>query len=64
MLAQWSLCDVSDRVRDMGHAIINQLDEDGYLRASFDEIAQRESRLVRELNASETDWELALQAGS
>jgi RNA polymerase sigma-54 factor len=59
MLAQWSLCDVSDRVRDMGHAIINQLDEDGYLRASFDEIAQRESRLVRELNASETDWELA-----
>lgn len=62
MLSQWSLCDVSDRVGAMGAAIINQLDEDGYLRASFEEIAQRESRLVRELDPSDTDWELALQA--
>ena len=62
MLRQWSLCDVTDRVRPLGEAIINQLDEDGYLRASFDEIAQRESRLVRDLQPSETDWELALQA--
>ena len=64
MLAQWSLCDVSDRVRAMGGAIINQLDEDGYLRASFDEIAQRESRTLRDLDPgpTETDWELALQA--
>lgn len=62
MLAQWSLCDVNDRVRLLGHAIINQLDEDGYLRASFEEIAQRESRLVREIEPTETDWELSLQA--
>lgn len=62
LTAQWGLCDVDDRVRAIGRAIINQLDEDGYLRASFEEIAQRESRLVREIEPSETDWELALQA--
>lgn len=62
LLAQWGLCDVNDRVSDMGRAIINQLDEDGYLRASFDEIAQRESKLVRDLEPTETDWELALHA--
>jgi len=62
LLAQWGLCDIDDRVGTMGRAIINQLDEDGYLRATFDEIAQRESALVRELEPSETDWELALHA--
>jgi|TARA_R110000782_G_scaffold19101_4_gene51997 RNA polymerase sigma-54 factor len=62
MLAQWSLCDVPDRVRALGTAVINQLDEDGYLRATFDEIAQREPRIVREIGPSDTDWELALQA--
>jgi RNA polymerase sigma-54 factor len=62
LLAQWALCDVPEQVRVLGEAIINQIDEDGYLRASFDEIAQRESRAVREAQPSETDWELALQA--
>ena len=60
MMDQWALCDVTGRVRAMGEAIINQLDEDGYLRASFDEIALRESRLVRDLEPTEADWELAL----
>ncbi|MFK7885028.1 MAG: RNA polymerase factor sigma-54, partial [Phycisphaerales bacterium] len=62
LLAQWGLCDIDNRVRPMGRAIINQLDEDGYLRATFEEIAQRESSLVRDLGPSETDWELALHA--
>lgn len=66
LLSQWGLCDVPERVRTLGRAIIGQLDEDGYLRASFDEIAQREQRLVREAcpdgSPTETDWELALQA--
>ncbi len=62
LLRQWALCDVSDRVRAMGEAIIGQLEEDGYLRAGFDEIAKRESRLVRDLQPTEADWELALQA--
>ncbi len=62
LLAQWSLCDIDGRVEQLGRAIINQLDEDGYLRASFDEITQRESKLVRGLDPSETEWELALHA--
>ena len=62
LLTQWGLCDIDDRVRAMGRAIINQLDEDGYLRATFDEIAQRESALVRDLEPTDTDWELALHA--
>jgi RNA polymerase sigma-54 factor len=62
LMGQWALCEVDGRVRAMGEAIIGQLDEDGFLRASFEEIAQRESRLVRGLEPSEADWELALQA--
>lgn len=62
MLGQWGLCDVDNRVRALGVAIISQLDEDGYLRASFEEIAQRESKTVRDLAPTETDWELSLQA--
>lgn len=62
LIAQWALCDVPGNVRVLGNAIINQIDEDGYLRASFDEIAQREPRTVRDIGPSETDWELALQA--
>lgn len=62
LLLQWALCDVGDGVRALGRAVINQLDEDGFLRASFDEIARREPRLVAPVAPTETDWELALQA--
>lgn len=62
LMAQWSLTDVSDRVKLMGEVIIANLEDDGYLRAEFDELESRASQALRDLEPSEADWELALQA--
>lgn len=62
LLGQWSLTDVDERIKVMGEVLINSLDEDGYLRASFEEIADRSPMLVSELDPSDADWELSLQA--
>jgi RNA polymerase sigma-54 factor len=59
---QWSLCDVDDRVRALGEVLISELDEDGYLRSSFEEIADRAGAEIKALDAAEADWELALQS--
>lgn len=59
---QWSLTDVSERIKALGAVIIANLDDDGYLRSEFEEIEQRAGQDVRALEASEADWELALQA--
>ncbi len=62
LLDQWALTDIDDRIRAIGKVLIQSLDEDGYLRASFEEIADRSSALVESLSPSEADWELGLQA--
>jgi RNA polymerase sigma-54 factor len=62
LMAQWSLTDVGDRVRLMGEVIIANLGDDGYLRAEFGELEQRSAQALRDLEPSEADWELALQA--
>lgn len=62
LMAQWSLTDVSDRVKLMGEAIIANLEDDGYLRAEFEELESRSGQALRDLKPSEADWELALQA--
>ena len=62
LLDQWSLVDVQERIKVMGEVLINSLDEDGYLRASFEEIADRSPALIEELAPTESDWELAIQA--
>lgn len=59
---QWSLTDVSDRIKALGAVIIANLDEDGYLRSEFEEIEQRADQELRAMDPSEADWELALQA--
>jgi RNA polymerase sigma-54 factor len=62
LLDQWALTDIDDRVRMLGEVIINSLDEDGYLRTGFVDIADRASQQIKETQPSEADWELALQA--
>ncbi|MEX0875940.1 MAG: RNA polymerase factor sigma-54 [Phycisphaerales bacterium] len=62
LLDQWSLTDVGPRVRALGEVIINTLDEDGYLRTDFEEIADHAPQPIKELSPTEADWELALQA--
>jgi len=62
LLDQWSLTDVDERIKVLGEVLINSLDEDGYLRASFEEVADRSPGIVEELSPSEADWELSLQA--
>ncbi len=62
LLDQWSLTDVGPRVRALGAVIINNLGEDGYLRADFDEIADRAPRAIGAMGPTGADWELALQA--
>ena len=59
---QWSLTDVSDRVKALGRVIIANLDEDGYLRTEFEELALRASQEVSALDVTDADWELSLQA--
>ncbi|MCA9277089.1 MAG: RNA polymerase factor sigma-54 [Phycisphaerales bacterium] len=59
---QWSLTDVSDRVKVLGWVIISNLDEDGYLRTGFEELELRAGQEVSALEPTEADWELALQA--
>lgn len=41
LLAQWSLLDLSPVIREAGTAIINQLDDNGYLRATLEEVAAK-----------------------
>jgi RNA polymerase sigma-54 factor len=62
LLDQWSLVDIDDRIKVLGEVLIQSLDEDGHLRASFEEVADRASAQVKALEPSEADWELALQA--
>lgn len=62
LMDQWSLTDVSDRIKAMGAVIIANLDDDGYLRSEFQEIADRADQSIKALDATEADWELALQA--
>ncbi|MGV6813533.1 MAG: RNA polymerase factor sigma-54 [Phycisphaerales bacterium] len=62
LLDQWTLTDVDDRIRAIGEVLIQNLDEDGYLRASFEEVADRSPGLVESIKPSEADWELGLQA--
>jgi len=62
LLDQWSLVDIDDRIKVLGEVLIQGLDEDGYLRAPFEEVADRASERVKALEPSEADWELALQA--
>ena len=62
LLAQWSLTDVGDDVRAIGETIIANLDEDGYLRAEFNELLDRGGQGIKAIEPSEADWELALQA--
>ena len=62
LLDQWSLVDVDERIKVLGEVLIQNLDEDGYLRASFEEVADRASAQVKALEPTEADWELALQA--
>jgi len=62
LLDQWALTDIDERVRQIGEVLIQSLDEDGYLRASFEEIADRSTQLIEDINPSEADWELGLQA--
>ncbi len=62
LLDQWSLVDVDERIKVLGEVLIQNLDEDGYLRSSFEEVADRASAQVKALEPTEPDWELALQA--
>jgi len=61
LLAQWNLVEVSEDLRPLGEWIIRHLDDDGYLRTSFAEIADKTPESFRE-KYSDADWELALQA--
>ena len=62
LLDQWSLTDIKERIKVMGEVLINSLDEDGYLRASFEDVADRAPEAVKALEPTEADWELAIQA--
>ncbi len=64
LLAQWGVVDVAEPLRPIGAAIISFLDEDGYLRVSLDEIADKSARPegADEWPPPAEDMELALQA--
>ncbi|MDF1809456.1 MAG: RNA polymerase factor sigma-54 [Phycisphaerales bacterium] len=62
LLDQWSLSEVEDRLRILGEVIIQNLDDDGYLRTSYEELGDRATQSVKALEPTEADWELALQA--
>jgi len=62
LLDQWSLTDVEDDVRVLGEVLISALDEDGYLRSSFEEVADTASESIKAMGPTEADWEMALQA--
>ena len=59
---QWSLSDVDDGVRALGEVLVAALDDDGYLRSSFDEVADTAPESVKAMEPTEADWEMALQA--
>jgi len=62
--AQWGVVDIPDPLRPIGEAIISFLDEDGYLRVSLEEVAQKATRPAgaNEWPPPTEDLELALQA--
>lgn len=62
LLDQWALTEIDETVRVLGEVLINSLDEDGYLRSSFEEIEVRYPQIKETIDPSEADWELALQA--
>ena len=62
LLDQWALCDVEEGVRVLGEVLIDELDEDGFLRSSFAEVRDRAGEDVKGLGPTEADWEMALQA--
>ncbi len=62
LLDQWALTDVDDRTRMLGEVLISALDEGGYLRSSFADVADTAPESVKAIDPSEEDWEMALQA--
>lgn len=62
LLDQWALTSVDDRIRPLGELIIAALDDDGYLRTSIEDIADRAPQPVKAIEPTETDWEFAVQA--
>jgi len=62
LLDQWSLTDVEEGVRVLGEVLISALDDDGYLRSSFEEVADTAPESVKATGPVEADWEMALQA--
>ncbi len=62
LLDQWSLTDVEEDVRTLGEVLISALDDDGYLRTPFEEVADTAPEAVKAMNPTEADWEMALQA--
>lgn len=61
LLEQWGLVEVNEGLRPLGEWIIRFLDDDGYLRTSLEEVADRSPESVRSAHTGE-DWDLALQA--
>lgn len=51
LLWQLKLSDMKEEQKSMGEVIIGNINEDGYLQASLDEIAQKESFDIHELEA-------------
>jgi len=62
LLDQWSLTDVEGDVRVLGEVLISALDDDGYLRSSFEDVADTAPESVKAMSPTEADWEMALQA--
>ncbi|NLE28384.1 MAG: RNA polymerase factor sigma-54 [Phycisphaerae bacterium] len=56
LVSQFDLLDLDEETQQMGEAIINYIDADGYLRASFETLSQ-----VSGLPASPERWERALE---
>lgn len=62
LLDQWALTDVEADVRTLGDVLISALDDDGYLRTSFQEVADTAPESIKAMDPTEADWEMALQA--
>ena len=66
LFEQWGLTEVEEPARTLGGVLISALDEDGYLRSSFEEIADTAPEAVKAMvereGLGEADWEMALQA--
>ncbi|MEO0966692.1 MAG: hypothetical protein AAFY08_16490, partial [Planctomycetota bacterium] len=43
LIRQWGVVDIDERLRSIGRAIIAFLEDDGYLRVSLEEVAEKSS---------------------